>query len=270
MPRQKPKKNAVIGTLERLDLSENEAVLYAAMLTHPRSSVRELEVRSPFPRTMLYYVLNQLAQKGLVSSVKEKGRAVYVAEDPERLYDLLAKKEQEFKREADAAQKLIPELKQKYRLSNERPNVRTFEGLEEYQKALEDFIISKPKESYAYESLVAKKPAREVRETHEGRRVKRKIQKNVLFFESKDALEVLKERGYSDYTQYRSILDDIDVFSVDVTLYSGKLLYTSYYDKHEPSAILIEDQALYEMQKSVFMSLWESGKDRTLYYTENV
>ena len=96
MAKQKSKKDTATRTLQELDLSENEAVLYAQMLSHPRGTVQELGTRAPFPRTMLYYVLKQLMQRGLVSAKKEKWRTVYIAEDPERLYDLLSHKEREF------------------------------------------------------------------------------------------------------------------------------------------------------------------------------
>ena len=193
MAKQKSKKDTATRTLQELDVSENEAVLYAQMLSHPRGTVQELGTRAPFPRTMLYYVLKQLMQRGLVSAKKENWRTVYIAEDPERLYDLLSHKEREFERETGAVRELIPRLKQRYRLAGKRPNVRTFEGIEEYQKVLEDVIVSSPKEILAYEVLIGRKPALETREEHERRRIARKIQKRVLFFENKGLKSVRKE-----------------------------------------------------------------------------
>lgn len=271
MAKPSAKKDTASKTLQELDLSENEAVLYSLMLDNPRSTVHELGTRAPFPRTMLYYVLNQLMVRGLVTSAKEKWRTVYIAEDPERLYDLLADKEREFQQESNAIRELVPKLKRRYRLAGQRPGVRTFEGVDEYQKALEDILISKPKEILSYEILGAKKAALETREAHEKRRITRKIQKKVLFFESPEALRSLKSRRYDDVTQFRNIKDGPAApFSVDLTLYDGKLIYTSYHDKHEPTAILIEDKALYEMQKNLFHALWKQGKDRTLAYTEKL
>lgn len=269
MSRPKPKKDPTTRTLQELDLGENEALLYAEMLTHPRSTVQELATRAPFPRTMLYYVLKQLMERGLVSAKKEKWRTVYIAENPERLYDLLAKKEQEFEREAGAIRELIPQLKNRYRLAGKRPTVRKFEGIEEYQKALEDVLVSKPQEILGYEVLGEKRPALEMRDTYERRRAARKTQKKILFFESDEALLFLKNHPYNDFTQFRSIeKGSIEPFTVDLALYNGKLLYTSYYDEHEPTAILIEDEALYAMQKSLFEKLWDEGRDRTLAFTE--
>src|SRR6185503_16684782 len=110
MAKQKPKRDIATRTLQELDMSENEAVLYAQMLNRPESTVQQLIARSPFPRTMLYYVLKQLQRRGLVSGKKLGWRTVYVAEDPERLHDLLDKKEREFERETGAVRELIPRL----------------------------------------------------------------------------------------------------------------------------------------------------------------
>ena len=137
MPKPKPKRDIASRTLQDLDLGENEALLYTQMLSHPRSTVQEMITRAPFPRTMLYHVLKQLMRRGLVSAKKDGWRTVYITEDPEKLYDLLAYKEQEFERETGSIRELIPKLKYRYRLSGKRPHVRTFDGIEEYRKALE-------------------------------------------------------------------------------------------------------------------------------------
>ena len=85
MSRPKPKRDTTIRTLEELDLSENESVLYTQMLGYPRSTVQELGTRALFPRTMLYYVLNQLIQRGLVREKREGWAPVKAGEDPEVL-----------------------------------------------------------------------------------------------------------------------------------------------------------------------------------------
>ena len=271
MARLKPQRDTAIRTLRELGVSENEAVLYSQMLARPRSTVQELGIHAPFPRTMLYYVLKQLMQRGLVSARKEKWRTVYIAEDPERLHDLLAHKEREFERETKAVRELIPQLKNRYRLAGKRPTIRSFEGIEEYQKALEDILISRPKEISAYEILTDKKQALEVRDAHERRRISRKIQKKVLFFEQGNSLEWIKRRRYDDFTQFRSVKEGaVAPFKIDLALYGGKLLYTSYYDEYEPTAILVEDRMLYEMQKNIFDMLWKQGKDRTLAFTKKI
>jgi sugar-specific transcriptional regulator TrmB len=260
-----------IRALEILGLSENEAILYTLMLNHPQCTVQELETRAPFPRTMLYYVLKQLMGRELVSALKEKWRTVYIAETPDRLHEVLSKKEEAFAQNRATIRDLIPKLKRQYQLAGKRPSVRMLEGIDAYKKILEDSIVTKPKEILCYEVLLEQKAALEVRRAHEARRISHKILKKILFFEDMHATKFIKQRPYDDFTQFRSIKGgSVESFATDVALYEGKLLYTSYYDTHEPTAILVEDEALFAMQKNLFNTLWKQAKDRTLAYIEKV
>ncbi|MBI2443687.1 MAG: hypothetical protein HYV42_00380 [Candidatus Magasanikbacteria bacterium] len=255
-------KNSIVATLAKLGLGENEAQLYAAMLRSPKSTVQELQVRSPLPRTMLYYVLNHLIRRGLVAAVKEQWRTVYVAESPERLYDLLAAKEQEFSKDTQAVRQLIPELKEKYRLAAERPDVRILEGMGGYQKALEDILITQPDTIYAYVDLITKKSGVEIRETHENRRIAKKIPKRILLTENAPGSEQIKKLSDNDFTQFRFATTPLAGQIVDLQLYNGKILYTTYAGR-EPIVMLIEDQKLFAMQKNIFDVFWSQAKDAT-------
>lgn len=268
MPRQKLPLSVEIRPLLDLGLSENEAVLYTLMLERAPSTVRELSTVAPFPRTLIYHVINQLERRGLLRSRKDGWRTVYVAEDPERLYDLLHTREEEIKKESATIRALIPHLKRDYMLAGKRPTVRTFEGILAYEKALDDVFTSGTKVVCAFEVLRRGKAGLESRKTHDARRALRKIRQKTLFFESAEALAELAKRPYNDYTEYRSMCDGPTPFAADASLYAGRMLYTSYYGSHEPVALLVEDRALYDMQQSFFDLLWKSGKDRTLYYTE--
>ncbi len=256
-------KTQTIETLERLGLSEKEAELYTLMLMYPQSTVQELTTHSPLPRTMLYHVLNQLIGKNLVTPVKKEWRTVYVAEDPDRLHDLLAERERLLAEESQRVRELIPELKKRYRLSGSRPGVRTFEGFQEYKKALEDIILTKPKMICAYADLSKPHPGTEIRSANKNRRIAKKIQKRFLSPDSKKVRDLVKNRRYNDYTQFRVAEKGALSSPVDLQLYDNKLLYTTY-SKREPMAILIEDRALFEMQKNIFDALWKSAQDITL------
>lgn len=258
---------ATIASLERLGLSSNEAILYRALLEKPKSTARELLSWAPFPRTMLYHVLNQLRTRGLVSVSRDTGVAHYVAEDPDHLYDMLAKREREVEVAFADVRDTIPQLKRVYRLAGKRPAVRIFEGVEAYQTVIDD-MLSGVSEVRAYETFKAKKPGLESRASNEARRIRRKIRKHVLFFESKEALKFLAIRPYDDYTRFRCMREgDVAPFAADVALFDGRILYTTY-QEYEPTAVLVEDQSLYIMQKNLFDSFWSRARERTLTYTE--
>ena len=268
MKTQKINQNITIRTLQDIWLSEGESILYMLMLEYPKSTVQELTIRSSFPRTMLYYLLKKLAEKWLSNAKKEKWKTIYSVGDPENLYGLLKNKETEFEKQQQSIKQLIPKLKATFQLKNKRPSVKVYEWLEAYEKILEDSLLKSVPIIYIYEHFFSQKPGLETRENHDWKRVFKKIQKHVLFFETPESLKELVKIPYNDYTLFHGIKENsVSFFKTDVMLYNGKVLYTSY-DEHEPTAILIEDRDLYEMQKNIFESLRKSSKDLTLYFTK--
>lgn len=260
------KTDPVSPHLTKLGLSENEAVLYTLMLRYPRSTVKEMLEKTPFPRTMLYHVLGQLTKRGLATAVKNQWRTVYIAENPQRLYRLLEEKEEVFAEETRHMREIIPALKDQYRLAGRRPDIRLFEGLKEYQRALQDMLLTGPDEicSYFHPSHV-RKPGIEFRESFERKRVSRKMLRKNLLSLSAEAKKFLKQTRSNDYTPFRFVKNHPEFFSADVQLYAGKVLYTTYED-HEPIALLIDDQLFYGMQKNLFESLWKSAQPATLFH----
>ncbi|HBF67511.1 MAG TPA: hypothetical protein DDW36_03750 [Candidatus Magasanikbacteria bacterium] len=103
----------------------------------------------------------------------------------------------------------------------------------------------------------------ELREAFEKKRIGKKITKKMLLFENASARATLKQRPYDDYTQFRFVKEKLEAFTVDLQLYDGKLLHTTYEDR-EPIAMLIEDVALFTMQKNMFDALWHTAHDATL------
>lgn len=259
--------NHTVETLQKLGLAENEALLYSLMVKYPRSTVQQLQTRTPFPRTMLYHVLDQLIKKNLVSTTKDSWRTTYIAENPARLYDILAQRQQEFHEQTQTVRELIPELKQAYLLAGSRPDVRVLDGIKGYGKALEDILATRPSTVYRYRpETTQKRSGIETREAFEGKRIRKKIVAHELLFDSRSARTELSTRAYDDYTQFRVITAQLQPFQADLTLYSGKLLYITY-SNSEPTATIIEDKNLFTMQQQLFALLWATGKDITINST---
>ena len=243
-----------------LGLSENEARLYSLMLLHPKSTVQELQQKSPFPRTMLYYVLKQLMEKNLISLVKQKFRSVYVAEDPERLYDLLDQRQKQFEIHKADTRKIIPELRRAYRLSSERPGTTLFEGLDQYKAALDDIFTTEADIMYVYVPRDGdNKPGLELRLECDKKRQKKDIAMHLLVADEKNAQGLKKQYKNNRLVQIRMIPADRDIEDVDIRLYTGKMLYTRY-NKREPISLLIDDVPLYKMQRMLFQNLWHLSK----------
>ena len=251
--------NHVHQALLALGFSDNEALLYEIMVRNPRSTVQELQKRTPFTRTMVYHVLNGLIRRGLVTALKNDWRTVYDLEDPERLYDLLDLKQKEFEQKKVDVRSIIPELKNTFRISGSRPNIRLFEGLEQYENALNGVLDSKAGIIYAYiPSSYFNNPGVELRKEFTKKRIAKGIELKLLVFDKDTAQQIVKGNPVDPFREVRlfSLIDQASIS--DLQMYDGRLLYTRF-EKREPIVALIEDQPLYKMQKALFLKLWETA-----------
>jgi sugar-specific transcriptional regulator TrmB len=237
-------------TLEKLGIGENESTLYCLMLKHPETSVQKLQQLSPFPRTLLYYILNNLIRQGLVNAVRQKNRTIYLAENPEKLYDILSDREREFEQNKKAIQEIIPELKTQFRLNQQRPGVRIFEGLEGYRAFWQDVLESQPKCIYSYLPMQNKKmPGVEVRQEMAEKIKQQNIEEKFLTPRTKGVSKLENKNS-----QTRALPDGMEI-TADLKLYSGKIAITSFQDR-ELTITVIQDQNVFELQRDIFNHLW--------------
>lgn len=256
----KRKKNSATVALEKFGIGENESILYDIMLKTGEATVLDLQKQAPFPRTLLYYILNNLMHLGLVSFIKKPRRTVYLAEDPEKLYDIVQEREREFEKSKNSLQEIIPELRNQYHLSQNRPGVRFFEGIERYREALEDVVHTRPVCIYTYLSVSErKKSGIKIREQANKDRIGWGIQEKVLLPETPEAKAYFALHKQDEKTEFRFVPDHVSIFTVDVRLYDGKITETSYGSK-EPVVTMTENKELYDLQKSIFLFLWGIGK----------
>lgn len=255
-------KNRITAILQKLGLGENEATLYNLMLAQPKSTVQELQSKTPFPRTMLYYILNNLKAVGLVTYKKSGWRTEYLAESPDRLYELLAKREEDFKIDTQQIQKLVPELKNTYRLANERPDTQILVGIDNYKLALEGMLQSNPEIILQYKYTGPKGvPGFEVRADLEARRLHKRIPLKMIVANNDLARSWVKQQPYDDYTWHRYAPPGLDVCTNDVYLFGNKMLFVTH-DNREPISLLVEEKELSKIQTNLFLFIWQMSQER--------
>ncbi len=134
------KKNTIATTLTELGLGENEAQLYEILLQNSQATIPLLKQKSPFSRTMLYYVLNNLEGYGLVTTDKQGKKTVYNAAPPEKLEEFMVSQQKELERQKSLLKEVIGDLQSVYRLSHHKPGVRFFEGKEGLVNAYDEVL----------------------------------------------------------------------------------------------------------------------------------
>src|SRR6266567_484019 len=87
--------NKIIDFLDQLDLSENEAKLYLALLESGPIAVRDLAQITGIKRTTVYLHIDLLVEKGLVMKIVKGSRKQVVAAEPEDSLQYLVKQKME-------------------------------------------------------------------------------------------------------------------------------------------------------------------------------
>ncbi|MFA5842793.1 MAG: helix-turn-helix domain-containing protein [Candidatus Gracilibacteria bacterium] len=133
----------MLDKLIKFGFPEKEARVYLALLELGPSSVSEIAKRARIPRTNAYHLLNTLTTKGLVSTNEKSSKMVFMAEDPQRLVQLLKNQSEEFHRMQQEAKDLLPEFYSIYHKDDGKLKVRFFEGVEGLISAYEDTLTAR-------------------------------------------------------------------------------------------------------------------------------
>lgn len=128
--------------LSYLGYSDNEIKVYLSLLSSGWNYVSKLARDTWLERASLYYTLDQLQKKWLVSFLMKNKIQFYLAEKPERLLNL-------FKEKRNVAQMLLPSLKMLENTAGHKPNFTLHEWIEWVKSVLEEILQNKEILSYA-------------------------------------------------------------------------------------------------------------------------
>lgn len=128
--------------LQRIGLDERQSKVYLAALELGPSPVQKIAQRAGVPRATTYLVLDDLRNKGFVTTYDEGKKTLFVAESPDRLESLIDEREAELKQQRGAIKELISELSSRGQFEKgDRPVVRYYEGPQAMKAFLREGIV---------------------------------------------------------------------------------------------------------------------------------
>jgi sugar-specific transcriptional regulator TrmB len=128
--------------LLQLKLTEKEVLTYLALLENGASTVQDIFRFSGVNRVSIYAALDELKTKGLVAESRRGKKKLFVAESPENLERLIAKRREETKVEAHLLQNtILPMLKMIDINQENKPQIKFFEGREGIEQVFEQYIL---------------------------------------------------------------------------------------------------------------------------------
>jgi len=239
-----------IDLLKKLGFSDKLANTYLALLRLGPSSVRKLAEKTDLNRGTVYDNLKWLQDKGVVNYYKKDKKQLFVAENPEKLHNLVKDQIVELDSLDHKLDKLVPELKSIHNKGGERPIARYY-NKKQIADILEDVLQicenSDEKMYRIYSSADIREYLYDGFETFSDVRISKGIAVKVIAIGEGGELRGMDERKWLEADECKPTY---------IIIYPGKTAYISLNAKDEPVGVVIENEGVYQTQKVIFDNLW--------------
>lgn len=251
--------DALYSSLRELGLTDGEARLYVASLSHGPSSITELARALGASRPNVYKLIYGLERHGLVRfSERKKYSKVFSVVSPTVVLEKVREKGMKLKRQDESIARALPDLLALHHQGRAPTSVQVFEGRDQFLKLFWQVLEEEDKESLffgAVQNFIRFISWGEEKEWIVAR-MKKGIRIRALLLPSEDAY-VLQKADKQEMRETR-ILKDMESFETSYQLFANKVII---WQPERPLAVLIEDEYIMRMLKSVFETLWERYRE---------
>ena len=239
--------DSLFRDLEKLNYTVNESKVYLTLIRIGPSFAGRISKEAHLDRSSTYNALTALQQRGIISTLYENKRTIYVPETPKKILDYYKEKE-------EIAQKIIPKLQEQFAFQKPKSTVKLFQGFKGVKTIFQDIIDSSPpkstyniigSEGYFSERLPYYAPI------FLKRKEQKKIHSKILVRQGREKEET------STYSERRSIPSTTES-PVTINMYDDKVAIFVW--EETPQAILIENKNVCKTLQDYFEFMWKNAK----------
>ncbi len=232
--------------LEQFGFDEKEAKIYYALIKLGSSPVTKIAYETDIDRTLCYYILDRLLEKGVVSESFVEGKKIFIPKSPEIILSKL-------KDSIDILENKITELKEIYKKRITQVKAEVLFGINGLKIVLDDIL--KEGKDYCcygqiklYEKYLPIKIRKYLKELE-----KRGIKERLL--QTKEEPELIPiTTGQVKYLPKNML------FPVSTYIYCDKVALTIWSDTI--TTILIHDEKIAEAHQKHFDYMWQRAKTK--------
>ncbi len=232
-------------------LTEKQAKVYLAALELGQASVQAIAEKARIERTNTYDSIESLVEKRLMSITTSGKKHLFIAESPDILGRILDDKKAELKQ-------LLPELQSIFNVSEVKPRIRFYPGVEGFKTVYADTLTCQEKNMagiFAMKDFL-EIAGRDFLERMVEGRVKRGINLKVIRSQEREVAG-LHETSKQEMRDLRYSPLGL-VFPISTFVYDNKVIYLS--SKKETFGLIIESKDIAQAHKNYFEALWQISK----------
>ncbi len=244
--------------LQKLGLTGSEVTVYLRMVAGARSA-KDLMKTTKMKRPTVYYALNSLEKRGLVSKSNKEGDDTFTIASTKRLLALAQEKEQEAILLTEQIGELVPILMSAQSSDSEKPTVSFFEGVDAIKHIVMDVMYTK---KHHVDLIVpAKTFFWDFGESFLRKYIEERRQRNIR---TRNLWEV--EIDPKEFKNYYSTFSETRIlpavmqnkFKTTIFLFDDKTLYIS--SLKNCYAILVTSKEHNETMSALFEGLWSTAR----------
>jgi sugar-specific transcriptional regulator TrmB len=245
--------------LQDIGLNGKEIRVFLATLEHGEQPASMISKQVQMPRNTTRFILDRLAEKGLVKTTLRANAQLYTAEEPQNLIYVLEKKRVDetsaIDKRIEALKEVMAELETHFGPDSTKPRVTFYEGDEGLVKVYEDTLTStETLRSFAsFDSLLGILP--DYFKSYFERRTKKGIRIRSIHPDTPAARENIRNDN-KVARESRLVPADQYSFSPEIQIYDGKLSITSLKEK---LGIIIESREIYDAMAVAFELAWKEA-----------
>lgn len=238
--------------IQSLGLNEKEAKVYLASLELGQATVQKISAKAGIKRPTTYFIIENLMERGLMSSYYQGKKQLFMAEMPERILDLIAKERKELELREEQFKRLLPELQSINNRNKDKPVVKYYEGKDGILTMTSEHIkLSKNQTFYNVFSrdIIEKVVLPDELKALRKERVDNKLQAKAIYTREAGDLD-----GVENAELIRLPLKDFPI-TCDIAFYEDKVRIASFKDRL--MGVVIEDKEIAQSFRAVFELAWK-------------
>jgi len=237
-----------------LGLAESEAKIYLASLSLGPTSVQEIARKAGISRTASYDAIENLKERGLMSTYDRDKKKYFAAEEPEGLVAHFKDSVNIMVSQIDSLKEKLPELKMQ--AGGEKPKVRFYEGKDALYALFQD--VQKVSPEFMYEvtnindvyTMLDSKILDDARKVVDPNKTKMKILHRG---------QTRKVR--SSKTEFCELAPELGDFHGDIWIYENRVAFVTFVGKI--MCVIIENEAFAQTAQVLFKAAWDISQART-------
>lgn len=251
-----PSESLLQELLQQLGLTSPEIELYLTSLRIGPVSVSVLARELGVARPNIYKVIAALEEHRLATFTERKGqRKTFSVESPTRITELLQEQQQKLAQQQEALQRNMPDLLALYQQGELPTSIRVYEGPHQFEQIFFQTLDEAGREFHFFGSAAdfIQHISKEKHARWMESRKRRGIRVQALFLPDPSAKTIESDNDPLRETRY---LQNAQPFSPSFFLFANKMII---WQPKAPLALLIQDQYIITMMRSIFRLLWEQS-----------